>query len=216
MRAYFISGLGADKKAFQNINLPRPFETIHLNWIAPLADESIASYAQRLAGQINRSESFILIGLSFGGLIATEIAKIIPPYKLVLISSAATRKELPLSMRFAGLCKLEKLLPYKSLRKPGRLLNYAFSPLDNNSRQIIHAMIAASDPNFIKWAIKAVLHWNNKKKPANLLQIHGDKDKIFPGKNAKSAIMMHGGGHFCVYSHGAVISSLIVNNCTPE
>ena len=213
MRVYFISGLGADKRAFQNINLPQPFETIYLNWIAPLPEESIANYAQRLAGQINKSENFILVGLSFGGLIATEIARIIPPHKLVLISSVTTRKALPLQLRLAGLFNVEKLLPYKSLQKPGRFLNYAFSPLDTESRQIIHDMVVNADPNFIKWAIKAVLHWKNNEKPANLLQIHGDKDKIFPVKNAKSAIMMHGGGHFCVYSHGAVIRSLIVNNC---
>lgn len=214
MIAYFISGLGADHRAFKNLILPEPFETIHLNWIPPLPGEAIANYAQRLASQIDTSKKFILVGLSFGGLVATEIAKIKRPHKLVLISSAAVRKELPLSLRLLSVLKLEKLAPYKRLFQPNKLLNQAFGPLDEESTRLVHEMVAGCNQEFAQWAIKEILHWKNKEKPANLLQIHGDLDKIFPAGNARSAIIMRGGGHLCVYSHGAVIRSLIVNNCS--
>lgn len=214
MIAYFISGLGADHRAFKNLILPEPFETIHLSWIPPLPDEAIASYAQRLASQIDTSKDFILVGLSFGGLIATEIARITNPHKLVLISSVAVRRELPISLRLLSAFKLEKLATHKRLFRPNKLINQAFGPLDEESTKLVHEMIAGCEPAFAQWAVKAILHWKNREKPANLLQIHGDLDKIFPARNARSAIIMRGGGHLCVYSHGAVIRSLIVHNCS--
>jgi pimeloyl-ACP methyl ester carboxylesterase len=214
MKAYFISGLGADKRAFQKITLPEPFETIHLEWITPLPKEPLAQYARRFSEQIDSSEDFILTGLSFGGLVATEISKIIRPHKLILISSAATRRELPLLYRLAGNIYIDRLYPYKKMVKPNRLFNWAFGPLDNESQELVNRIVTDTDPAFTKWAVGEIVRWKNKEIPANLLQIHGSKDKIFWPSASKASILMSGGGHLCVYSHGQVITSLIVNNCT--
>jgi pimeloyl-ACP methyl ester carboxylesterase len=213
MKAYFISGLGADKRAFQKIALPEPFEIIHLEWIAPLPEEPLAQYARRFSALINTSEDFILVGLSFGGLVATEISKLVSPKKLILISSVSTRRELPLPYRLAGWLHIDKLIPYQKAIKPNRLFNWANSPLDKETQQLVNTIIAETDPVFTKWAIGELVRWKNKEIPANLIQIHGSKDKVLWPSASKASIFMSGGGHFCVYSHAEVITSLIVNNC---
>lgn len=79
MKAYFISGMGADKRVFTHIQLPEGFEAVFLDWLAPNREETLPSYAMRLADHIDTTEPFVLIGLSFGGMLATEIAKQYPP-----------------------------------------------------------------------------------------------------------------------------------------
>ena len=97
---YCISGLGADYRVYDYLNLK--YELVHLNWIAPKNKETIESYAFRLSKFIDIREDFYLIGVSFGGLIATEISKIIRPKFLFLISSVHLKSELPLLYRFIG------------------------------------------------------------------------------------------------------------------
>ena len=41
MKVYFVSGLAADKRVFKHIILPVGFETVYLDWITPLKNESL-------------------------------------------------------------------------------------------------------------------------------------------------------------------------------
>jgi hypothetical protein len=75
MKAYFISGMAADARVFRHIRLPEGYEPVYLDWIDPVPHESLRSYALRLAERIDKNHPFILLGLSFGGMLGTEIAK---------------------------------------------------------------------------------------------------------------------------------------------
>ena len=58
MVLYFLSGLGADKRIFQKLNLPDQYTIVHIDWIKPVPNESIAAYAQRLSVVINQQDHF--------------------------------------------------------------------------------------------------------------------------------------------------------------
>jgi len=77
MKIYCISGLGADRRVFKNLKLEA--ELIFVDWIIPKKKEHISSYASRLATVINQDEEFGLLGVSFGGLIAVEMNKVLIP-----------------------------------------------------------------------------------------------------------------------------------------
>ncbi|HEY5039439.1 MAG TPA: hypothetical protein VIJ93_10240, partial [bacterium] len=79
MNLYFISGLGADKRVFQKLIIPESFIIHYVEWIPVFPEESLSQYCEKLISQINRAEPFILIGLSFGGVIAIEMSKRIKP-----------------------------------------------------------------------------------------------------------------------------------------
>src|SRR5688572_14688140 len=106
-KVYFISGLGADERAFSFLDL-NFCEPVFVKWIRPLEDETVPAYAARLKAQI--PDDFpTIVGLSFGGMVAVEIAKAFPYKKLVLLSSAKTQREIPFylkSMRWLPLHKL--------------------------------------------------------------------------------------------------------------
>ena len=67
MNVYFISGLGADRRAFEKINLPERFSIHHLDWIQHNQGESLNDYAKRLAATIDTTQPFAIVGLSMGG-----------------------------------------------------------------------------------------------------------------------------------------------------
>ena len=71
---YLISGLGADERVFQFLDLSK-IEHQFVKWNEPQRNESLASYCKKLTEQINQNQEIILIGVSFGGIIAQEIAK---------------------------------------------------------------------------------------------------------------------------------------------
>jgi pimeloyl-ACP methyl ester carboxylesterase len=85
MTLYFISGLGADMRIFEKIQFSDSFKLIFIDWIVPIKNEPIRDYATRLSHSINTAEPFVIIGLSFGGMIATELSTIVVPQKTILL-----------------------------------------------------------------------------------------------------------------------------------
>ena len=83
-----MPGLAANSQIFKYISLPDDKFVLHyLEWLLPESiDESIEDYAKRMCEFI-KEKNVILIGVSFGGIIVQEMAKIIKPIKLVIISS---------------------------------------------------------------------------------------------------------------------------------
>ena len=96
MTVYFISGLGADKRIFQKLTFPQNWIIKHIEWVDHSKDESLADYCRKLTAQIDTSIPFSLVGLSFGGIVAVELSKIISPEKILILSSISTSKELPM------------------------------------------------------------------------------------------------------------------------
>jgi hypothetical protein len=115
MTIYFISGLGADERVFQFLDIPG-VEKKFIRWIEPGKDESIHNYALRLTEQIERSKDIVLLGISFGGLIAQEISTIIHCKKVILVSTIRSEHELSLPMKLVRLTRVDKLFPATFLK----------------------------------------------------------------------------------------------------
>lgn len=87
---YLLSGLGADKSAFNFIDLS-DFNANHIEWVNPAENEQIENYAKRLSKQI-QTDNPIVIGVSFGGIMAIEIAKLVKTEKIIVISSVKSMR----------------------------------------------------------------------------------------------------------------------------
>jgi pimeloyl-ACP methyl ester carboxylesterase len=93
-KIFLIPGLGADTRVYNNIDLGN-HEVICVDWIEPHQTDTLSTYAQKLIYQYDITPKSVVIGNSLGGMIAVEIAKIIPLDKVILISSIKTVDEAP-------------------------------------------------------------------------------------------------------------------------
>ncbi|MEQ9167485.1 MAG: alpha/beta hydrolase [Fulvivirga sp.] len=204
---YLISGLGADKRAYQNLDLSQ-FQFQHLDWLAPNRNEELSVYAKRFSKLIVHDQP-IIVGLSFGGIVAIEVAKHIPDSKLILISSIKTKFELPKIYRFFGALRVNKLVPSFLFKRNKWLLIKAFGIKDKASKRLLKAIINETDAAFLKWAIDKIVHWNNEKLPDRISHIHGTSDKIFPISNISDVVTVNGGGHFMVFDRADEVTELL-------
>lgn len=210
MNTYFISGLGADKRIFSKLKLDEKINIIHIDWINPVKNELLSAYAERLSKVIDKSQPYALVGVSFGGMIAVEIAKILKPTITVIISSTMLSMHLPALYRFAGKFGLLKLIPAKFLKSSNKLTqSYYFGTRSGSEKALLSKIIKDTDPYFLKWAIGSILSWENKIKPARIFHIHGTNDKILYSKKATPDFVIENGTHFMVYQNAAEISRII-------
>jgi len=205
MKLYAISGLGADKRVFDYLTLDS--EIVHLDWVEPKKKENIEDYAMRLAQNIDKSEPFGIIGVSFGGMIAVEISKVLKPKVTILISSAETKEELKGIYKGFGKTKMITLLPEKAFDIPRRIAKYIFG---TNNTKLLNKILDDTDLKFVKWAVNALITWKNETRIENSLKINGTKDKLIkPSKKDKNIKWIEGGEHFMVVDKGGEISRLI-------
>ena len=205
MKIYAISGLGADHSVFQYLNLPHPLT--HLKWIPPLKKELLSEYAIRLSSEIDTTQEFSLIGVSFGGMIAVEIAKVLKPKFTVLVSSAVTYTELPWVVRLPLLPELVYILPPQLLKPPPFIAHFLFG---TQKKALLNAILTNTDSRFTKWAVGAILSWQNKQKPTGVISIKGTADKIIPIKKGDKHHLIEGGGHFMIVDKARQIESLLL------
>lgn len=203
---YFVSGLGADHRVFQFLTLHNVKQT-HICWIAPKNKENIQDYALRLIAQIDTSQPVILIGVSFGGIIAQEIAQHIPTEKVIIISSIKSWKELSLPMRLIRATQFHKLFPTPLLQWLNLLTaNYYFGIESPQESKLLKTIIKDSDEAFTLWAMDAIINWKSNYQTPNLVHLHGTKDRIFPNKNIKNVQWIEQGGHFMIANKADEIS----------
>ncbi|MGM9479269.1 alpha/beta hydrolase [Pedobacter sp. GSP4] len=210
MNAYFISGLGADRRIFSKLKLDEKINIIHLDWIEPNKNESLPNYAQRLSNNIDQANPFVLVGVSFGGMIAVEMAKILKPAATIIISSTLLSEHLPSLYRFAGRLRILKFIPAKLLKSSNTLTqNYYFGTKSSSEKTLLSKIIKDTDPYFLKWAIGSILNWRNTVRPENTYHIHGTNDKILYSRIAQPDFVIQNGSHFMVYQNAKEISEII-------
>jgi hypothetical protein len=184
-------------------------QTVFVDWLTPEKNEPIKNYAKRIAEKINTEEPFMLIGLSFGGMLATEVIEFVTPQKTILISSAARRQELPFYYKLAGALRLNKLFPAAVIKKGNVVINWLMGVSAIKDKNLVQEILTASNPEFSKWAINQIVNWKRTAAPENIIRIHGNKDRILPVINFKPQHLIKDGGHFMVANRANEISSII-------
>jgi pimeloyl-ACP methyl ester carboxylesterase len=206
-KVYFISGLGADKRAFSFLDLSF-CEPVFIDWITPLKNESLQSYALRLKEQI-KEPGPIIVGVSFGGMLATEIAKTDPSIKAIIISSNRIKKEFPKLLLIGKYIPVYKWVPSSLLKKAAFVRKMFFAPTGEHQKKIFRQILNDSDINFTKWAVYAIMHWQNNIVPENVIHIHGTSDKLLPYRLVKADYTIQKGSHLMIMNHYNEISDLL-------
>ena len=206
-RIYCISGVGADARIFKKLDIPG-YEIAPVPWVPFDSRDDIRSYAKKLSDQIPE-ENPILLGLSFGGMLCVEIGKIRPTKKIFLVSSAKSTSQLPRIGRLPNASFLLSLTPDAVFSNPALLNTRLIGAKSDEDRELLLAMMKASAPGFIKWALKAIVNWHNKSYPTNIIQLHGTADLVIPSLNVRADYWVKGGTHVMVYNQAAEVSKII-------
>ncbi|CAM6004415.1 unnamed protein product [Sphagnum balticum] len=162
-----------------------------------LKGETLVPYARRLSKEIDTSEPFILIGTSLGGIIAIEMARIINPDRVIIISSVKHRGEMPPWMRAMKHLQLHRLLSgHGFIRFSIANVRRFIVKRDSAVARLIMDMHESADPAFVSWAINEVVGWQGGQDyRKDIVHIHGTKDRLFPPGHIRNAVYITGGTH---------------------
>ncbi|MGJ8684455.1 MAG: alpha/beta hydrolase [Nonlabens sp.] len=194
---YFMPGMAASDLIFENIKLDETQFDVHfLHWLIPEKKESLEDYSKRLIEQIQH-ENPVIIGISFGGIIVQEIAKIIQVRKIIIISSVKNNKEFPRRMRWSKATGLHKIVPTRLFENLESVMKYSYG-MAPKRLDLYKKYLDVNDRRYLDWAIDTIINWDQKKSLEGIVHIHGNKDLIFPLKYIKDATIVNGGTHIMI------------------
>lgn len=206
-KVFFISGLGADERSFSFLDLSF-CQPVFIHWLTPLPKETLVAYALRLRATITEPNPTI-VGLSFGGMLVTEMAKADATIKPIIISSNKSSTEFPFWLKIGKYVPVYKWIPNTLFQSPRLGAFWFMGATDEREKRVVKAIIKDTDIAFTKWAIEAIMHWDNKETPTNIYHIHGTKDRLLPHFFANATTLIPNGSHLMIMTHAAAISKLI-------
>jgi pimeloyl-ACP methyl ester carboxylesterase len=156
----------------------------------------------------------IVVGVSFGGMLATEMAKNDPLLRAIIISSNKTAKEFPGYLRIWKKFPVYRWVPGKLTKLVGQLSAPIMGPKGKEQKKLFKEIVSETNPDFNSWAIDAILHWKNQVVPPNVIQIHGNADTLLPYKLVRPEFTIKGGTHLMIMDHAAELSEILKKQIT--
>lgn len=207
-KIYAIPGLATTKELFGKIKLNNA-ELVVLEWPTINKGESLQAYAKKFLNQIDTTQPFILMGVSFGGMLCSEISLLSKPEKTILISSCKCDKELPFLLKVFSRFPIYRALSDHRLKNMAFRLRY-FLGFDKSYDPVFKSMLFSMEKDYLKYSIDCILNWkNNNCDRKDLVHIHGDADKLLFYKNVKADYTIKSGTHGMIVNDADEISQLL-------
>lgn len=198
IHVYFMPGMAASSKIFENIQLPdNQFIMHYLEWEIPDNNETLTAYALRMIKNIHH-ENIALIGVSFGGVLVQEMSKHLKLKRLIIISSVSTKHELPKRMKIARKTKAYSWAPTSLVSQIDTIAKFAFGSNVKKRLELYKKYMTVADKRYLDWALKEMVCWDQDTPIPGIIHIHGDKDMVFPFHNIHDCIKIIGGTHIMI------------------
>lgn len=212
---YTLAGLGADQRMLDRLDFPPGVDRRPLPWLPPRADETICSYAARLAEGITDPNP-IRLGVSFGGVMALELSRHVSPARTIIISSVKSPRELPWYLRLVGMSGLHRIVPSRTPKWWRPVIYYFNGVATDNSRRLIDAMIADNDRVLTRWMLNSLMSWRGCEPRGPVSHIHGSADRLLPYRCVRGAMAIKNGHHFMVFDEPGRVSRVIATCIKPN
>ena len=200
---YLIPGLGADQRNYPVCWRELPGCTC-LEWPEYHGETSLPAVARRMAEAWQIPDDAVLVGNSFGGAVACELAKLQPVHTLVLVASATSRESFAAAARMKV---LTRILPLQVIQVLLRWSQPALEAIWGRSatpstRGILDSiqMFTVCQSGFYRNMFQAISTWEGfLDDKTRLIRVHGSHDKtvIVPTK----ADLWLEGGHLISMTH---------------
>lgn len=203
-----FSGLSADHQVLALQKLAWP-QLVVPKWLVPEPNESLSDYCRRFAMQLDPQQPVVLGGVSFGGIVALEMARHVRPECVVLIGSVRTPDELPWRIRM--------FRPFRHLVHwiPIRLLQWLAVWAAKGTVRIqtvgeVARQFRDADPRVMRWSLWAILSWRKPPEvPSPVYQIHGARDFVFPVSLTHPDRVVPTGGHLICITHAEEVNEFL-------
>jgi pimeloyl-ACP methyl ester carboxylesterase len=210
LKVYLFPGQGSDYRLFSKLDLGKKYDTIYIHYPVAERNISLEDYSKLLIRQIDTSGNFILIGVSLGGMICTELTDILHPAKTIIISSAKQRSELPFRYRILKTLPIYLLIP-AGLIKAGA---FVAQPIVEPDRKLVRDtcihMLKAKSPAFLKQSITMIVKWKRTTSNDAIIHIHGTHDHTIPFRRINADYSIENGSHFMILTRSEEINKLIL------
>ena len=182
------------------------YNLVPVPWVPHEEADTLSSYAMKMASSIPEANPMIL-GLSFGGMLTVEIAKNMPVSAALLVSSAKTGTESGYRQKI--LQNALTFIPEFLFVNPHPVQLYHLGAKTSEEKDLLRKVISQADPKFVKWAVGALLHWNNTEYPPSIYHIHGTNDKVIYPDKIKPNVWITDGSHIMIYNRAVEVSIVI-------
>ena len=183
---YFFPGQGSDKRIFDSLNLDAPYNKVFIEYPMPEKGTSLSGFAKQLSTQIDTTKPFVLVGVSLGGMICSELNEYMTAEKVIIISSAKNKEELPLRYRFQKYVPLYAMMPAHLLHWGAKIMQPLVEPDRNTNEETFKAMLYEKDPIYIKRTIGMIMNWDKDTNSKKVYHIHGTSDHTLPYRKLKN------------------------------
>jgi hypothetical protein len=209
MNIYLFPGQGSDQRLFDSLHFKEYYNLIPIIYSLPDRNISMRDYALLLSQQIDTNSPFVLIGVSLGGMICSELTQCLHPEKVIIISSAKCRNELPTRYKFMKFIPIYKIFPAGVLKSGAFVVQPIFEPDRSNNKETFKAMLHSKDPRFIKRTLDMIVNWDLQEHSEKIVHIHGNNDHTLPYKKVKADYLVENGSHMMTLTQGKDISNLL-------
>lgn len=206
---YLFPGQGADYRLYRDLQFPKGYDTLHISYPIPFKNESMKEFAQRFIPLINQDEPYILVGVSLGGMICTELSDTLHPELTILISSAKSWFELPGHYTFMRIFHMDRLIPKGLVKGGARMLQGIVEPDRKQDPETFKDMLKKKDPLYLKRTGQMIVNWEREEYSRSIYHIHGDADNTIPIRNVQCDCVVKKGSHMMVLTRADEISEII-------
>ena len=207
---YFIPGQGSDKRIFDSLTINSDYKLKYIEYGTPEKGVSLVDFAKQISTSIDTSEEYVLVGVSLGGMICTELNEILNPDKVIIISSAKNRKELPFRYKFQRIIPLFEIFPACVIFLGAKILQPLVEPDRNNNEDTFKSMLYSKNSKYIKRTVRMIIRWKRTANSEKVIHIHGTKDHTIPIRNViKPDYIIENGSHMMTLTRAKEISEII-------
>ncbi len=225
-RIFLLPGLAADERMYAGVRhclRTRSVESsseysvaldaalVTPRLLVPHAAETMETYAQRTAAQLELREHDIIGGCSFGGMVAAAIARAQPVAGLVLLSSAldsAAQGRAALVLN-----RLAQKLPFAWVRKflaSDLFLHAVFGDAAPDEIELGRTMLLETPPQTLRrGGTLAATYHSSVPVLVPVYALHGKDDRVLKPPQLEHCNLVTAAGHGLVVSHPQLVADFL-------
>jgi pimeloyl-ACP methyl ester carboxylesterase len=214
-RLILVPGLGVGPDLYLP-QRPLPARVEVPTWLSPFSGETLEQYGQRMASRVKPDGDLYIGGVSYGGLVALEMAKHLPVRGVFLIASMRSPAEIPWYYRPGILAaQATPRAVLRGLLWASPLFVRIAGRFNRRDRALAVRVIRGMDVDVARWSLRSMLAWKGEPPDVPIHQVQGTDDWILPPSYVRRATFIRGGGHLMNIHCAAEVNRFIAARLTP-